>query len=163
MRNVISIICIGIALLATNGCAKAQEQVSFLTWDGITIHGDWYAAKDASIRVLILLHMNRSDRSHWKDFASIASPQNFYVLAIDLRGHGESTESTSGPIHFDSLADDDYTNMALDVDAAVEWVRSQANLKSASIGIIGASIGANVALNYAANHPQIAAIILLSP
>jgi dienelactone hydrolase len=151
------------ALLIAISAANAQEQVSFLTGDSVTIHGDWYASQDSSNRVLILLHMNRSDRSQWKDFASVASGQGYSVLAIDFRGHGESTKSSTGIIDFDSLTNDDYTAMIFDVDAAVGWARSQTELKLSSIGIIGASIGANVALSYAANHQQIAAIAMLSP
>jgi predicted alpha/beta-fold hydrolase len=163
MRYTFSIFYACLTLLAAAGSVRAQVQVSFFTSDSVTIYGDWYASPDSSNRVLILLHMNGSDRSQWKNFASTASAQHFHVLAVDFRGHGQSIESTSGLIRFNTLTDGDYADMVLDVDAAVKWVRSHTDLELAPIGIIGASIGANVALSYAANYQQIAAIALLSP
>ena len=50
--------------------------------------------------------------------------------------------------------------MKLVVDAGVKYLKSQG---ISDITIIGASIGANTALNYAVTNPEINNIILLSP
>ena len=141
--------------------AQSQEHVTFLTSDSVTIHGDWYIPAEDSHGVLILLHMNRSNRTLWKSFADQAAAANFSVLAIDFRGHGESTKSAAGDILFESLTNDDYAKMVNDVESSFAWILQKQS--DTPIGVLGASIGANVALNFAAKHTSIKAIALLSP
>jgi dienelactone hydrolase len=57
----------------------------------------------------------------------------------------------------------DFQNMQLDVEAAASWLEEQPGIKKDRIAIAGASVGANVALRYAAMNDDIAAIMLLSP
>ena len=49
------------------------------------------------------------------------------------------------------------------VEAAASWLQDQPGIKKDRIAIAGASVGANVALRYAAVNEDIAAILLLSP
>jgi alpha-beta hydrolase superfamily lysophospholipase len=110
-----------------------------------------------------MLGHNRSD---WNSFASTLSNKNndYAVLSIDLRGHGESTTSQNGnTISFQSFTPDDFNKMVLDVKAAKQFLITQKNINLSNIAIVGASIGANVALNYAASDPSIKAVVLLSP
>lgn len=143
--------------------AAAQDTITFVTTDSIIVHGDFYASAAASNGILILLHMNHSNRSVWKSFAEKAVAQDFDALAIDFRGHGESTQAQSREITFESLTNDDYAKMINDVDGAVRWLRSDPELANLPIGIIGASIGANVALSYAVSDESIPAIVMISP
>ena len=53
--------------------------------------------------------------------------------------------------------------MVMDVKAAKQILVTQKNVNPNSIAIVGASIGANVALNYAALDPLVKAVVLLSP
>lgn len=160
-------ICILSLLISAVACFAAEQgrQVHFVTEDSVTIAGSYYDSDSlsASAPALILLHMLGKDRSTWQDFAVRASKAGFAVLSIDLRGHGESTVSASGPVHFSDFEEVDYNNMQLDVLAAVKWLRAQTDDSPLSIAIIGASIGANVALNYGVTDPEITALILLSP
>lgn len=50
--------------------------------------------------------------------------------------------------------------MTLDAKASVDWLRSQG---ATEIALVGASIGANLALRYAADDPTIRTVVLLSP
>jgi dienelactone hydrolase len=112
-----------------------------------------------------MLGHNRND---WNDFASTLSNKSngYAVLSIDLRGHGESTASQNGNtiLSFQSSTPNDFNKMVLDVKAAKQFLITQKNINPNNVAIVGASIGANVALNYAAaSDPSIKAAVLLSP
>jgi pimeloyl-ACP methyl ester carboxylesterase len=107
--------------------------------------------------------MLRKNRESWADFARFAHQQGFAVLAIDLRGHGQSTQSQRGPIQESSFVEADFAAMKLDVAAAVQWLRRRPEIAPRGISLVGASIGANVAIVYAAEDSLIAAVALISP
>jgi len=131
------------------------ENVSFTTTDSIKIAATFYKAQKPNGVAVILLHMRARDRSTWEDFAGKLNDAGFDALAIDFRGHGES----GGP-RVDQFTEQDYQNLTLDVAAAEQYLKSKD--PKVKIVLAGASIGANTALNYAAQNPNIAAIVLLS-
>jgi len=132
------------------------ENVSFTTSDGIKIAATFYKAQSPNGVVVILLHMRAKSRGDWEDFALKLNSAGFDALAIDFRGHGES-----GGTKIDNFSDQDYQNLILDAAAAYEYLTSRdPNAKTVAVG---ASIGANTALNYAVQNPDIKAVVLLSP
>jgi alpha-beta hydrolase superfamily lysophospholipase len=145
------------------------KQVSFLTDDKVLIVGTYYSSspsnKNASAHAIILLHMLGHDRNDWNPFASTLSNNSFgyAVLSIDLRGHGESLNQNGKAISFQSFTPNDFNKMVLDVKAAKQFLVTQKGINPNDIAIVGASIGANVALNYAASDPSISGVVLLSP
>jgi pimeloyl-ACP methyl ester carboxylesterase len=154
---------------STNNNNNVQT-VNFLTDDGVSIIGSYYSPLNASSSstttpTIILLHMLGKDRSTWNAFASTLSQKEGYaVLSIDLRGHGESVKQNNGnTISFQSFTPDDYNKMVLDVKAAKQFLITNKSANPNNISIVGASIGANVAINYAAMDPTIKSVVLLSP
>jgi len=154
---------------STSATVRGQR-VSFLTDDKVLIVGTYYApqttATTSSANAVILLHMLGRNRNDWNDFASTLSNKNndYAVLSIDLRGHGESTSQNGNTIiSFQSFTPNDFNKMVMDVKAARQFLVTQKNVNPNNIAIVGASIGANVALNYAASDPSIKAVVLLSP
>lgn len=127
----------------------------FLTKDGYTIAADYYIGMGKS--GVILLHMMPADRTSWQSFAAKLQESGFHILAIDLRGHGQST---GGPNGYQAFSNAQHQQSLFDVDSAVEFLQSKGVEK---IHIGGASIGANMALQYAANHSEVASVVLLSP
>lgn len=137
-----------------------MEKVIFKTQDDIAIVGDYY--KRAKSRRegnggVLLLHMMPEVRGSWRSLARLLVDNNFNVLAIDLRGHGESS---FGPGGYKNFKDKDHQKSILDVEAGVSFLKS---LDMEKIIIGGASIGANLALWYGAEHPEIKKIFCLSP
>jgi dienelactone hydrolase len=157
----------GIGLLLTLGAALwtrvAAEDMQVETTDGVVIRGTYYPPSSSSAPALLLTHMLRKNRESWVEFARFAQERGFAVLAIDLRGHGESTQSKRGTIRESSFVEADFAAMKLDVAAAVQWLRRRPEIVPREISLVGASIGANVALNYAAEDSLIAAVVLISP
>jgi dienelactone hydrolase len=159
-----------------------HEKVVFLTEDGVSIAGTYYfPLQDKSRRnetssalpAAILLHMLGKDRSSWDMFPETLAQSGFVVLAIDLRGHGESVLQNGKPISYQSFTSDDLNKMSLDVKAAKQFLTESGSSNSTvkngpkvdpnRITLVGASIGANVAVNYAASDSTVSGVVLLSP
>ncbi|MEM4282088.1 MAG: alpha/beta fold hydrolase [Candidatus Woesearchaeota archaeon] len=101
---------------------------------------------------IVLVHMLPSNRSSWRPLVPFLQKEGWSVIAIDYRGRGESGGKLVSP--------QDFQNIALDVDAAIDFLQ-QKGIKT--IGIVGASIGANHALLAGLRHPSIKSVVLLSP
>lgn len=139
------------------------ERVSFLTDDGVKIVGDYYAGKPGGPAAL-LLHMMPATRSSWRKFADHLTAAGFsQVLAIDLRGHGESTERNGETLDYKDFSDREHQASIRDVEAAVNWFITRKNVSMPRLILAGASIGANLAIAYAAGHDAIPAVVALSP
>lgn len=142
------------------------ERVVFTSEDGVLLVGSYYKPKigtNNSTPSVILLHMLGVDRSTWDKFAQELSKNGYAVLSVDLRGHGESIKQGNHTISYQSFMPKNFKNMTLDVKAAKKYLIDQRNANPNQISIIGASIGANLALNYAALDSSINSVILLSP
>jgi dienelactone hydrolase len=148
--------------------AFAQEyttdKVSFATSDGVAISASFYhPSGGAKLPAVILLHQNKSDRSSWAQLVPKLMQNNYCALAIDLRGHGASTSFGGKTRTFADFTDADYSAMINDVRAAVEWLRKRKDVNGDRLGIIGASIGANLAMQYAAEDRTVRTVIMMSP
>ncbi len=168
-----------------------QEKEIIIYTDGqkpMAIFGTYYKPEkfgkeeDQKVPGVILLHMLNGSRKDWEPFAQKLSKashpvgemfgsKGYAVLAIDFRGHGDSIwpkgeEKKKDPkakVSLQSFAPVDFQDMILDVKAAVKFLREQKEVDRARIAIIGASIGANVALSYVARDEEIDSLVLLSP
>ena len=127
----------------------------FFTKDDHTIFADYYAGTNKS--GVLLLHMMPADRTSWRALAMKLQENGFHVLAIDLRGHGESA---GGPNGYREFTDAQHQQSIFDIESAIEFLSLQ-GVKKIHVG--GASIGANLALQYGATHRDVASILLLSP
>lgn len=137
-----------------------ESQVMLVTSDGVELYGTYRKPDGAKLPgAVILLHKFASSKEEFSQLCGELGPEGFATLAIDLRGHGE-TAKASGRSYRD-FSDDDFRAMANDADAAYKKLRQ--DYPSLPIFIIGASIGANTALNYACSQPAIAGAVLLSP
>lgn len=121
-----------------------MQKVSLITEDGIQIAGIFKAGSHPSGSVL-LLHMMPATKESWIPFMDVLAARGFSSLAIDFRGHGES-----GGVR------EDHKKKILDAQAGASHL---SNLKA----VVGASIGANVALQYVAALPGVPAVVALSP
>lgn len=132
------------------------EAIKLKTKDGVEISGDYYAAPVSGAGVL-MLHMMPATRKSYLSFAMKIQEAGWQGLAIDLRGHGESQD---GPAGYQLFKDEDHQKSILDVEAGAEFLK----LKGAKeIYLAGASIGANLSLQYLAEHSEAKAALLLSP
>ncbi|MBI4276754.1 alpha/beta fold hydrolase [Candidatus Uhrbacteria bacterium] len=139
--------------------AMKTSRITFPTSDGVTIVGDWYAV-DRPKGAVLFLHMMPAVRGSWKSLAQELQKQQIMSLAIDLRGHGESTNK--GGLDYTTFSDAEQQQTRLDVAAAVAWLKAK-GAKEQKIILVGASIGANLAIEYSAAHKAIPGVAVLSP
>ncbi len=143
-----------------------SQRVELKTQDSVAIIGDYYAPSQASARGLLLLHMMPADRTSWRAFAEKVQRAGWHVLAVDLRGHGQSQ---GGPDGYKNFSDAEHQASRFDVEAGVEFLkealrsRFQRDSGNGELYLGGASIGANLALQYLAEHADVKAAFLLSP
>jgi dienelactone hydrolase len=153
-----------LAAIAAPAWAIEAQPVTFETFDGKVIHGDYYAFKatETTTPIVILLHMYRSDRTAFKPLIEPLHEAGFGVLAIDLRGHGESaTEKTRARVLAAETAV--FKEMYEDVRAAYDWLAKREEIDRSRFALVGASIGCSIALDYAVEDKSVDAIVCLSP
>ncbi|PIR57935.1 MAG: hypothetical protein COU71_01290 [Parcubacteria group bacterium CG10_big_fil_rev_8_21_14_0_10_38_31] len=135
-----------------------MEKIILKTSDSKEIIGNYLEVSGAK-GVGLLLHMMPSTKESWDVFAKQLAQSGFSSLAIDLRGHGEST---GGPEGFVQFSDREHQDSILDVEGAIDFLIKKGVSKE-KIFLVGASIGANLSLQYQKENPFIKATILLSP
>lgn len=146
-----------VALAVAGGSAsqvaaeRFSSRVSFRTDDGVTIAATWYEPSARPAPAVILVHMLGKTRRDWDHLASRAASEGIGALALDLRGHGESSGSAQ-----------DYAGMVQDVRAARRFLATRSEVTPSRIALAGASIGANLAALVAAEDASIAGLALLS-
>lgn len=152
MNKVIVLVLLIIFLM---GCKREfipKEEIWLETKDDQNIKSAmWYSEGEKAV---ILVHMLDKDRNDWMYFAKKLNDAGITAIAIDLRGHGESTGN------WKNFNEQQFNDMVYDLEAAKKKLDKEGK---DIIGIIGASIGANLALRYAAEDADIKTIILLSP
>ena len=82
-----------------------------------------------------------------------------------MRGHGDSVKPASMSLA-DRMAKRDealFCDMYRDVFAAYEWLSEQPTVDLSRFGIIGASVGCSVAIDYAARDRSVDVVVCMSP
>jgi dienelactone hydrolase len=146
-----------LVMLAVAQPAAGTQRVSIRTEDGITLAATWYEPSTRSAPAVVLVHMLHRTRRDWDGIASRLASEGIGALAIDLRGHGESSGAL---LEGDSP---DYSALVRDVTAARRYLATRPDVQQGRMGIAGASIGANVAVLAAATDPAVSSLALLSP
>lgn len=134
--------------------------------DGWTLHAVWKKAEEGK-PTLVLLHGTGQRKEDWRGFARLLAKAGYGYAAVDMRGHGESRTTPSGEtINYKKLYAlkhrNDYEDMTRDVEAAVGALVG-AGVPEESIAVMGAEVGGSIAVKYAAVHPKVPFVIVLSP
>lgn len=137
--------------------------VSFAAGDGATISATLCEPRTTAPPAMLLLHMLGSDRRAWDRFSRSAASRGYMTLAIDLRGHGDTPSSSTS--HSQSVASADVPVDSIiehDIGPALQYLLDK-GADPDNLFIVGASLGANLALRYAVNDPRVQAVVMLSP
>lgn len=132
-----------------------MKPFQFITSDGITIAGIQNNPSRVTKRILCL-HMLPATKESYVPFLEAGESRGWLMAAIDFRGHGESTNS--GELNWENFSDAEHKKYLIDAFEAMAYVGQGKTLDA----VIGASIGANVALHLQATD-QLPVSVLLSP
>ncbi|MCO6511153.1 MAG: alpha/beta fold hydrolase [Aridibacter famidurans] len=167
---------IGMLLLAGAGCSnggfspssllpntESAEEVRLESGGRAVIVGSFYPAPAPNSPAVLLLHQWQSDRSSWDEFARRLQSKGIGVLSIDGRGFGDSVTTSDGRQLAPNANNESVQLMLGDVDKAFKLLQKQKNVDPERVGIAGASYGSSLAIMYAAEHPEVKALALLSP
>jgi len=120
--------------------------------DGLTLVGDLYNAQmNSQMPAILLMHMFQGNRHDWDAQIPAFTAQGYRVLNVDLRGHGESKGFR------------DWQKAITDVQSWLDWMESQPAIDADKIAIVGASVGANLALVGCAADTHCVTVVALSP
>lgn len=165
------IVSLGVILIAdgkkiskktlTKKPTMTSEKITFKTTDGVIIVSDWTTLSNAK-KAVLLLHMMPQTRGSWAPLSKALNTAGFATLAIDLRGHGESTAQNGKKLDYKKFTDKDHQLSRLDVDAALNFLKGK-GFNEDSIGLAGASIGSNLALDAMYRYSGITRGVILSP
>ena len=144
---------VAVVLVATMPAVEASGRpVTFPSANGVTIAGEYFETTSQPAPAVVLVHMLSRSKSDWGVLPDRIRDAGMTALTIDLRGHGQSSGSAQ------SLPD-----MVQDVRAAVQWLAARPNVRGDAIAVVGASLGASLALLSAAELPQVRAVGAISP
>ena len=142
---------------------SAAERVTYQAEDGLRIVADFYASPEGGpAPVVLLLHQFNGSRAQWADLIPDILRWGYAVLAPDLRGFGESTvivrDGSEERYELTNLDD-----MVLDVAAAIDYLKTRAEVDAEAIGVVGASVGGNLAYVASGAFPEVRAAVSMSP
>ncbi|MBZ0202773.1 MAG: alpha/beta fold hydrolase [Ignavibacteria bacterium] len=125
---------------------KRTEDFTVKTKDGKSIAGSYIfldGLRDSREPVVILIHQFNQTKEQWKaDFVDSILVMHYKVIAYDMRGHGKS-DKQDGDL---SVLLTDPEQAPKDLEAIVNWAKTQKGIDSTKIAAIGTSIGGNVAI-----------------
>ena len=82
---------------ASIASAEPPRVVRLTTADDVGVLADFYTATTNPAPAVLLLHSLGKSRDEWDGIPPLLQRVGFAVLAIDLRGHGESTRRLTAP------------------------------------------------------------------
>jgi len=151
------------------GAGTAGETVKFQTTDGKTLVGLFAPAKPGNPTV-IMLHGLAASKEEWSPLFDALKAHGWGAFSYDARGHGQSSLSKSPEGYPDGYKyfgppgpGSEWEKMIDDVGSAERYLAAQKKVDRQNIFLAGASVGANVALNYAVLARPPKGLILLSP
>lgn len=155
VRAVIALLWLAVLASSRATAQTGGTPVQLLTEDGVPLAASYYEPSRPSAPAVALFHMLTRSRHDWDDLAARLHAEGFAVLTVDLRGHGESGVDPSG-------SQADLLPMRLDAKAARLFLKAQTRVDSGRLAIVGASIGANLAVIDASTDPAVRTVVLLS-
>jgi dienelactone hydrolase len=138
-------------LVLASTASAAGRPVSFRTNDGRTVNATISEAGQRPAPAVVLVPMLGRNKDDWQQIADRLADANITALAIDLPGLGYPGDGAA------------LSAWHTDIIAAVTYLSSRSDVRASSIGVAGASLGANLAVLAGAADSRIQSLALVSP
>jgi uncharacterized protein len=135
----------------------AFESVHFAaTETGTTRLTGWWIPNQISRFTVLYLHGSDGNLSDSVDILTALHRQDLAVFALDYRGYGQSQS-----IH--EAGHPSEKQLRQDAEWALTWLTLTRNIPAKSIVVFGSGLGADLAAEFAADHSELAGVILDQP
>src|SRR5215475_10590 len=147
------------------GAAASEPSATLKTFDLVELHASFVlpVGVPAPIPAVLLLHGFGEDRSVWRDFTKQLLGSGWAVMGLDLRGHGESRLKNQRPIEVSPQWRTNLHEFPVDLDPALDWLKSRPRLDNRKIVIIGFDVGANLALIASGRFQEVRTVVAIKP
>ena len=149
-----------IALLLSSAPVFAQQAITLTTEDNWKLAANYYPSQNG--KAVILLHDIERKKEDFSSFAAKLAESKYGVIALDLRGHGQSTNLGSQKDFKRAGTDNEFNQMVRDVNSAVAFLQTK-GIGIDDVYLVGAGLGANVAAKSLIFNQHAAGIVLLTP
>lgn len=146
--------------------ASSATKVELESEDKRKLAASFWGPKDqkGAAPAAVLVHDAGSDRSTLAELGERLWKQGFAVVAVDLRGHGESLGTDKG---WDALPEEEraraWTFALRDVKAAADWITEQPGVHGSNLSLLGDRAGATLVTRYAQRDENVRCLVLLEP
>lgn len=138
------------------------EKLEIVTTDGVKLTG-YLETPFGTTMTLIMVPMLANTMESYYQFTEKLHKYGVGTFVFDLRGHGESRQTTSGAVlDWKQFADSDYARLPSDVVKVYEVIRERIPAGT-DLHVMGSGIGANAVMLAAEQLPDEAALFLMSP
>jgi pimeloyl-ACP methyl ester carboxylesterase len=130
--------------------AVAPIAITFKSSDDLMLTALLYPAAKLPAPALLLLHQSPGQKEDWFAFAPVWSAHNYNVIALDMRGNGESGLKV------------DWNKTVDDLQLVLAQIAQLPGVDGTHIAILGASMGGQEGLVACAKFANCQALVLLS-
>ena len=116
------------------------------------LSGWWIPAVPSARSTVLYLHGQNGNLSDTLDGLASLHAANVNILAFDYRGYGHS-----------QFVHPSQARWRQDAESAIEYLTQTRHIDPHSIVLVGSALGANLALEVAAAHPELAGAVLENP
>lgn len=137
-------------VLATEEAFVEPKTVLIQASDGALLVADFYLVDPLS-PTIILAHQLYTNRHSWEFVISPLIGEHYNILAIDLRGYGQSSSSIN------------WRSAVTDMQLWFDWLRTTGEVRADAISTMGSSMGSTLAIVGCANDALCKTAIAISP
>jgi len=161
MKTTIGLLILSVFFTINLINAQDSLNIKITTNDGINISATYQLPKinEVKIPAVILIHQGGSSRKEWYELTIINKllNQGYAIIAYDIRQHGKSDKDSG------TMSDlfNNPKRAPNDLWAVIKFLQNDSRIDPNRIGIIGASIGANLAC-MASENENIKSVVVMS-
>jgi pimeloyl-ACP methyl ester carboxylesterase len=154
-----------VSVIEGAGTSATDNGPSFKSFDLVELHASFEmpVGVPAPVPAVLLLHGYGEDRSVWKDFSKQLLDRGWAVMALDMRGHGESRKKNGLTIQATPEWRTNLHEFPVDLDPALDWLKSRPRIDTRKIVVIGSDVGANLALIASGRFPEVRTAVAINP